>query len=125
MKELMTHPNLKKMAEKVAKFTRLIIDEVNRMPDDKKRKQLQVKVLNEHQILKEAENFFEQELNAKIHVYSEEDPQRHDPKKKSELARPYRPAIYIEWEKLYLGYSKTILGLEMGPWPSLDKASAF
>jgi len=96
MKELMTHPNLKKMAEKVAKFARLIIDEINRMPDDKKRKQLQVKVLNEYQILKEAENFFEQELNAKIHVYSEEDPQRHDPKKKSELARPYRPAIYIE-----------------------------
>jgi len=96
MKELMTHPDLKEMAEKIAKFGRLIVDEVNRMPDDKKRRQLQVKVLNEYQTLKEAENFFEQELNAEIHVYSEEDPQCHDPKKKSELARPYRPAIYIE-----------------------------
>ncbi len=96
MKELVTHPDLRRMAEKVAKFARLIVDEINRMPDDKKRRQLQVKVLNEHQTLKEAENFFEQELNAKIHVYSEEDLQRHDPKKKSELARPYRPAIYIE-----------------------------
>jgi len=96
MKELMTRPDLKKMAEKVAKFTRLIIDEINQMPDDKKHRQLQVKVLNEHQTLKEAENFFEQELNAKVHVYSEEDSQRYDPKKKSELARPYRPAIYLE-----------------------------
>lgn len=96
MKELIAHPDLKGMAEKAAKFIRLIIDEVNRMPDDKKRRQLQVKVLNEYKTLKEAENFFEQELNAKIHVYNEEDPKRHDPKKKAELARPYRPAIYIE-----------------------------
>jgi len=96
MKELMTHSDLRGMAEKVAKFARLIVDEINRMPDDKKRRQLQVKVINEHQTLKEAENFFEKELNAKIHVYSEGDPQHHDPKKKSELARPYRPAIYIE-----------------------------
>jgi leucyl-tRNA synthetase len=96
MKELMAHPDLRETAEKVAKFAHQIIDEVNRMPDDKKRRHLQVKVLNEHQTLKEAENFFEQELNAEVHVYGEEDSQRHDPKKKSELARPYRPAIYIE-----------------------------
>jgi leucyl-tRNA synthetase len=96
MKELMNRPDLKKMAEKVAKFTRLIIDEINQMSSDKKHRQLQVKVLNEHQTLKEAENFFEQELNAKVHVYSEEDSQRYDPKKKSALARPYRPAIYLE-----------------------------
>ncbi len=66
------------------------------MPDDKKSRQLQVKGLNEYQTLKETKSFFEKELNAEVHVYSEEDPQRHDPKKKSALARPYRPAIYIE-----------------------------
>jgi hypothetical protein len=66
------------------------------MPNDKKHRQLHVKVLNEHQTLKEAESFFEKELNAKVHVYSEEDSQCYDPKKKSALARPYRPAIYLE-----------------------------
>ncbi len=96
MKELMTNPDLKKMAEKVARFTRQIIDEINQMPDDKKSRQLQVKGLNEYQTLKETKSFFEKELNAEVHVYSEEDPQCHDPKKKSALARPYRPAIYIE-----------------------------
>jgi len=96
MKELMTRPDLKKMPEKVAKFTRLMIDEINQMSGEKKYRQLQIKVLDEQQTLKEAENFFEQQLNAKVHVYSEKDPQRYDPKKKSELARPYRPAIYLE-----------------------------
>ncbi len=96
MKELMTHPDLKAMAKRVSRFARQIVDEVNQMPDDKKHRQLKIGGVDERQTLREAENFFEREFNAKIHVYGEEDPQRHDPKKKAELARPYRPAIYIE-----------------------------
>jgi len=96
MKELMADTKLREMAKRVAKFVPQTLEEVNQMPEDKKRRQLRAKVLNEYQTLKEAENFLEQELNAKIYVYSEEDPQRYDPKEKAELARPYRPAIFIE-----------------------------
>jgi len=96
MKELMTDPDLKKMAERVAKFASQIIEEINRLPDDKKHRRLKVGVLDETQALKDAENFFEREFNAKIYAYHEDDPQRHDPKKKAVLAKPYRPAIYIE-----------------------------
>jgi len=96
MKELMTDPDLKKMAEKVAKFASQVIEEINRLPDDKKHRRLKVGVLDETQALKDAENFFEREFNAKIYAYHEDDPQRHDPKKKAVLAKPYRPAIYIE-----------------------------
>ncbi|UCE15613.1 MAG: leucine--tRNA ligase [Candidatus Bathyarchaeota archaeon] len=96
MKELMTHSDLKEMAKKVSKFARQIVDEANQMPDDKRNRLVKIESVDEHQTLREAESFFEGEFNAKIYVYGEEDPQRHDPKKKAELARPYRPAIYIE-----------------------------
>ena len=96
MKELMTNPDLRRIAEKVAKFSRQVVEEINRMPDDRKHRQLQVGAMDENQTLEEAARFFESEFNAKVYTYREDDPQRHDPKKKAELARPYRPAIYIE-----------------------------
>jgi len=96
MKELMTDSEFKKMSEKVAKFARQIMEEINQMPGDKKQRQLQTGPIDENKTVKEAENFFEREFNAKIHTYREDDPKRHDPKRKAELARPYRPAIYIE-----------------------------
>jgi len=96
MKELMANTDLKRMAKKVSRFASQIVDEVNQMPDDKKNLQLKIGSVDELETLIEAESFFQKELNAKIHVYSEEAPQRHDPKKKAELSRPCRPAIYIE-----------------------------
>ena len=96
MKELMKDSNLKKMAEKVAKFARQIVEEINRMPEDRKQRQLQIGPLDENKTLKEAETFFGREFNAEICTSGEDDPQRHDPKRKAELTRPYRPAIYIE-----------------------------
>jgi leucyl-tRNA synthetase len=96
MRELMKDADMKKVATHVAKFVGQIIDEVNRMPDEKKRRQLKVGTVDENKTLKEAENFFKREFNAEICVYNEEDPDRHDPKKRARLARPYRPAIYIE-----------------------------
>ncbi len=96
MKELMTDPDLKRIAEKVAKFASQVIEEINMMPSDKKHRRLKVGAVDESQALSEAESFFEKEFNAKVQTYREDDPQRHDPKRKAESARPYRPAIYIE-----------------------------
>jgi leucyl-tRNA synthetase len=33
---------------------------------------------------------------AEILIYSEEDQSKYDPKQKSRLARPFKPAIYME-----------------------------
>ena len=92
----MKDPNMKRMADKVAKFVHQVIDEIKRMPDDKKNRQLKVGIIDEDKALKEAEAFFERELNAEISAYHEENPRRHDPKKRAELAKPYRPAIYVQ-----------------------------
>ena len=96
MRELTGDPELRRIAERVAKFAQQIIEEVNRMPDDRKRRQLQTGIVDESQILREAKSFLERELRAKVFAYHEDDPKRHDPKRRAGLARPYRPAIYIE-----------------------------
>jgi len=96
MRDLMRDPELRRIAERVAKFAQQIIEEVNRMPDDRKRRQLQIGILDESQILREARSFLERELGAEVFAYHEDEPKRHDPKRRAGLARPYRPAIYIE-----------------------------
>jgi len=96
MKELMKDPELKRTAGAVAKFVHQAMNEINQTSDDEKRKRLQIGIANESRILEEAEMFLERELSTEAFIYSEEDPRRYDPKKRAELARPYRPAIYIE-----------------------------
>jgi leucyl-tRNA synthetase len=95
MKELMADPELKTVAGKVAKFAQGITQEINRMPEDMKQRQLQIGALDEAKLLETAEAFFGREFNAKIHTYREDDKQIHDPQRKAGYAKPYRPAIYI------------------------------
>jgi leucyl-tRNA synthetase len=96
MKQLMQEPDLRAKAEKVAKFTGQIVEEINRTSEEAKQRHTQIGLVSESEALEEAKSFFQKELNAEIHVYNEEDPKRHDPKQRAQLAKPYRPAIFIE-----------------------------
>ncbi|MEM2970980.1 MAG: leucine--tRNA ligase [Candidatus Bathyarchaeia archaeon] len=96
MSDLLKDPELKIKAKDVAGFVGKILDEINRMPNEKKQKIIQAGMLNEKQIIQEATEFLKQELNAEVHCYSETEPEIYDPKKRAQLAKPYRPAIYIE-----------------------------
>ena len=96
MKELMAKPELRAKADKVSKFIAQILEELNRMSEERKKRLLQVKSIDEVQVLNAAKSFLEKELNAKVNVCDEEDPRRYDPKARAQLARPYRPAIFIE-----------------------------
>ncbi|MGB9740648.1 MAG: leucine--tRNA ligase [Candidatus Bathyarchaeia archaeon] len=96
MRELMEIPELRAKAEKVARFINQMVDEANRMPEERKQRLLKVGEINENQTLKDAEKFLHKELKAEIYIYSEENPERYDPKKRAQLAKPLRPAIYIE-----------------------------
>jgi len=96
MKELMKNTEIRKVAKKAAKFVAQIVEEINRAPRDRKRRLLEAAALDEKAILEDAKEFFKREFSAEIHVYKEDDPERYDPKKRAQLARPYRPAIYIE-----------------------------
>jgi leucyl-tRNA synthetase len=96
MKELIADPTLKAKAEKVAKFAAQIMDDVNRMSEERKQRILQVGIIDEVHALNEAVGFYEKEINAEIQACNEEDAERYDPKTRAVLARPYRPAIFIE-----------------------------
>jgi leucyl-tRNA synthetase len=96
MKELMKNPELKAKGEHVAKFVSQTVEEVNKLSEERKQRLLQTGVIDESQTLQDAQAFFKRELNAEINIYSEEDAKRYDPKKRASLAKPDRPAIYME-----------------------------
>ena len=96
MKELMADSDLKPFAKKLANFVQGLSQEINRMPEDIKQKQLQADILNETELLETAKIFFEKEFNVKLHIYTEGDKNIDDPQQKARFAKPYRPAIYIE-----------------------------
>jgi leucyl-tRNA synthetase len=96
MKQLMQEPDLRANAEKVAKFTGQIVDEINRTSEETKQRRTKTGIVEESETLEEAKSFFQRELKAEIQVCNEEDPGLRDPKRKAQLAKPYRPAIYIE-----------------------------
>jgi leucyl-tRNA synthetase len=96
IRDLLKEPDLRIKGKEATEFIGKIVDEVNRMPNEKKQRTIQVGTINEKQIVKEAEAFLKRELNAEIYCYNEEDPELYDPKKRARLAKPQRPAIYIE-----------------------------
>ncbi len=96
MKELMANAEMRAKAEKVSKFTAQITDDLNRMAEERKKRLVQIKLVDEAQALKEAKNFFEKELNAEVCIYDEEDAERYDPRSRAQVAKPGRPAIFIE-----------------------------
>jgi leucyl-tRNA synthetase len=96
MRELLKEADWKARAKEVAAFVGKIVDEINRMPEEKKRRLVEVGVIDESRSLREAEDFLKRELKAQIQFYNEEDPKRYDPKNKAQMAKPYRPAIFME-----------------------------
>ncbi|MEM1564189.1 MAG: leucine--tRNA ligase [Candidatus Bathyarchaeia archaeon] len=96
IRELLKNGDLKERAKEVANFVNKIIEDVNRIPRERKERLVQVGYLNETQILREAKNFLENEINAEVTVYEEEDISRYDPAGRAQQSKPWRPAIYIE-----------------------------
>jgi leucyl-tRNA synthetase len=96
MKELMIKPELRAAGEKVSKFITQMLEELTRISEEGQKRLLQVKPIDEACALKDAKNFLEKELNAEVEIYDEEDPARYDPKARAQLAKPNRPAIFIE-----------------------------
>jgi len=96
MKELMAKPELRANAEKVSKFITQMLEELTRISEERQKRLLQVKSIDEAYVLKDAKSFLEKELDAKVEIYDEEDLARYDPKARAQLAKPNRPAIFIE-----------------------------
>jgi len=96
IRELLKDEDSKGKAKEIADFLSKIIEEVNRMPHERKERLIQVGIMDETRILEEAKEFLKSEIDAEIIIHNEEDMKRYDPKNRAKLAKPWRPAIYIE-----------------------------
>jgi len=96
MKELAADEELKKYLKEIAKFAAKIIKDVNALPKERRQTMLETGVLNESEAITDAASFLDDRFKAQVVVYGEEDKNRYDPKQRSIVAMPCRPAIYIE-----------------------------
>lgn len=96
IRELLKHPELREHAKEVVKTVPKMAEEIMKMPEEKQKTQLDIGVLNEHETLEKAKTFLGEEFKAEIYVFREDDQKRYDPKQRATLAKPYRPAIFIE-----------------------------
>jgi leucyl-tRNA synthetase len=96
IRELLKDAHLKGKAKEIADFIGKIAEEINRMPHERKERLIQVGLMDETRVLEEAKEFLKSEIDAEIIIHDEEDVKRYDPKNRAKLAKPWRPAIYIE-----------------------------
>ena len=95
IKEVMqSEPNID--PKKVADFAKKVVEDLTSTPLDVVKRRFAVGLLDENVVLKEFSNYLAKEVGAEVSVFSEDDPSKYDPKNRAELAKPYRPAIYIE-----------------------------
>ena len=97
MKKLMAEPEMRKKAKEVADIARQVVEDIRGISAEERERRAKLGALDELGVLKEAADFLAREFRAgEVLVFSEEDPERYDPAKRARLARPFRPAIYVE-----------------------------
>jgi len=96
IRELLKEPELRENAKEIANTVPKMAEEIMKMSEAEKKRQLSIGVLNENEILENAKSFLKNEFKAEIHTFEENDSKRYDPMRKARLAKPYRPAIFIE-----------------------------
>lgn len=73
-----------------------MIEDALSVPYDSRLRKANILWLDESKILNDAKSLLVREFDAEIVIYNENDSERIDPKKKATMARPYKPALYIE-----------------------------
>ena len=97
MRSLMQDPELKARAKEVASLVKQLVKDIMDTSPEERERRLELGRLDEMAVLKEASAFLAKEVGAEeVLVFREDDPGRYDPKGRAKLARPYRPAIYVE-----------------------------
>jgi len=94
MKVLINDASTSKAKESPDMVKRMIDDILSDPLDSRQRK---VKLtLDEVSVFENAKGLLARELNAEIVIYNEDDQSKVDPKNKAKVARPYKPALYME-----------------------------
>ncbi|MCS7120480.1 MAG: leucine--tRNA ligase [Candidatus Bathyarchaeota archaeon] len=86
----------KEKARKTAEYISKIVGEINSLPQAIRERRIRAGKIDEKEIIMDAASLLRRELNTEIYVYSEDDSEKYDPKGKAGVAKPLRPAIYVE-----------------------------
>jgi len=96
MKNLMKEHTFRSNAKQVSAFALKIVVEMKKSSPKILKKHLRIGYFDEFKAITDAKDYYTRELKAQIDCYKEDDEDIYNPKNRAGLAKPYRPAIYIE-----------------------------
>lgn len=99
MKEFINDNEVKDLVKRNPDLVRKIIDDILSESENVRERRMKMDSFDEKMPLDDGKSLLISEVGnnqVEVHIYSEDDNDKYDPKQKSKFARPYKPAIYIE-----------------------------
>ena len=84
------------VVKKDPEFVKKTVNDILSEPIESRQMKLKTNIINEREILSELDSLVQKDYGVNVHVFSESDPEKYDPKNKARTARPFKPAILIE-----------------------------
>jgi len=101
MKEIMSDTKMKPIAKQVSQFVGKLPSEIKKLNEnDRKRYTIN---FDSAKYLIDANEYLNKVFSCKVSIYREGNKEIYDPANKARFAVPLRPAIYIEWNQIYIG----------------------
>jgi leucyl-tRNA synthetase len=82
--------------KKDPEFVKKTVNDILSEPIESRYLKSKMNIVNERKILSELDSLVQKDYGVNVHVFSESDPEKYDPKNKARTARPFKPAILIE-----------------------------
>lgn len=96
MKLLIANPQTAKVKTD-PNMVKKMMDDILSTPVEARQRRLKLEAFDEMSAIKDASSLVSKEVNdAQIIIHSEDDSVKYDPKSKAKMARPFKPAIYME-----------------------------
>jgi leucyl-tRNA synthetase len=96
MKQLIANPETAKIKSD-PNLVKKIQDDILSTPVDARNRRSKLGAFDEMAAIKDAAGLLSKEFGgAEVVVYSEDDPSKYDPKTKARMARPFKPAVFME-----------------------------
>jgi len=99
MKEFINDNEVKELVKRNPDLVKKIIDDILSESENVRERRMKMDSFDEKTPLDDGKSLLISEVGnnqLEVHIYSEDDNDKYDPKQKSKFARPYKPAIYIE-----------------------------
>ncbi|MFQ5920664.1 MAG: leucine--tRNA ligase [Nitrososphaerales archaeon] len=83
-------------AKQSPEMVKRMVDDILSDPVDSRERKVAIQTLDESSVFEDSKSLLAKELGAEILIFKEDDEHKRDPKNKARVARPYKPALYME-----------------------------